>query len=387
MRYAGVRKPTFHSRTMSPSSVFLPAAEGDLTRQLRELHALVRATFAFADRVALALYDASTDLLKTFASSDVDAITLVGHQIELARVPSLAALAAQRSDRVVDDIGCAFGSASKHSAWLRARGYRASYTVPLYDGAELAAFLFFDSKTAASFTPAVASWLSRLSRIVSRQLLARRRLAGGVLGAARVAIGLARARDLETGQHLERMAHYSRLMAHALAPVRGLGDEYVEDVFLFAPLHDIGKVGVPDRILHKAGKLEVDEWAVMRRHVEIGERIIDTIANCGGHDDSAALRTMRNIVAEHHERGDGSGYPRGLRGEAIALEARIVAVADVYDALSSRRPYKSAWSDEAVWRELSAQAAAGRLDADCVAALHAGADERRQIAQRFAERD
>ena len=371
---------------MSPSSVFLPAAEGDLTRQLRELHALVRATFAFADRVALALYDASTDLLKTFASSDVDAITLVGHQIELARVPSLAALAAQRSDRVVDDIGCAFGSASKHSAWLRARGYRASYTVPLYDGAELAAFLFFDSKTAASFTPAVASWLSRLSRIVSRQLLARRRLAGGVLGAARVAIGLARARDLETGQHLERMAHYSRLMAYALAPRRGLGDEYVEDVFLFAPLHDIGKVGVPDRILHKAGQLDAAEWAVMRGHVDIGERIIDTIANCVGHeDDGAALRTMRNIVAGHHERGDGSGYPRALSGDAIALEARIVAVADVFDALSSQRPYKAAWSDEAVWREMFAQAAARRLDADCVEALYAAAAERRDIARRFAE--
>ena len=370
---------------MSPSSVFLPTAEGDLTRQLRDVHALVRLTFAFVDRIALALYDASTDLLKTFASSNVDAVTLAGHQVELARVPSLAVLAAQRRDRVVHDIGREFGSTSTHSAWLQARGYRASYTVPLYDGTELAAFLFFDSKTAASFTPAVAAWLGRLSRVVARQLLARRRLAGGVLGAARVAIGLARARDLETGQHLERMAHYSRLMAHALAPAHGRGDEYVEDVFLFAPLHDIGKVGIPDRILHKTGKLDADEWAVMRRHVEIGERIIDTIASCGGHDDSGALRTMRNIVAEHHERCDGSGYPRGLRGDAIALEARIVAVADVYDALSSRRPYKQPWSEDAVRQQMLAEADTRRLDADCVAALLAAADERRRIAQRFTE--
>ena len=148
----------------------------------------------------------------------------------------------------------------------------------------------------------------------------------------------------------------------------------------------IGKVGVPDRILHKAGKLDADEWAVMQGHVAIGERIIDTIANCGGHeDDSAALRTMRNIVAGHHERGDGSGYPRALSGDAIALEARIVAVADVFDALSSQRPYKAAWSDEAVWREMFAQAAARRLDADCVEALYAAAAERRDIARRFAE--
>jgi HD-GYP domain-containing protein (c-di-GMP phosphodiesterase class II) len=371
---------------MTASSVLAPPAEGDLSRQLREVHALVRSTFAFVDRIALALYDASTDLLKTFASSNADALTLVGHQVELARVPSLAALAAARRERIVDDITREFGAPSKHSAWLRERGYRASYTVPLFDGDELAAFLFFDSKTAATFTPDVAAWLGRLSRVVARQLLARRRLAGGVLGAARVAIGLARARDLETGQHLERMAHYSRLMARALAPRHGLGDEYVEDVFLFAPLHDIGKVGVPDRILHKAGQLDAAEWAVMRGHVEIGERIIDTIANCGGHeDDGAALRTMRNIVAGHHERGDGSGYPRGLSGDAIALEARIVAVADVFDALSCRRPYKLAWAHDAVWREMFAQAAAGQLDADCVDALYRAADERRDIAQRFAE--
>ena len=181
------------------------------------------------------------------------------------------------------------------------------------------------------------------------------------------------------------MAHYSRLMARALAPRFGFADEFVEDVFLFAPLHDIGKVGVPDRILHKADRLDADEWLLMQRHVEIGERIIDTIAACSGHDDGAALRTMRNIVAGHHERLDGSGYPRGLSGDAIALEARIVAVADVFDALSSRRPYKPAWADEAVWREMSAQAAAQRLDADCVGALHAAAAERRDIARRFAE--
>jgi HD-GYP domain-containing protein (c-di-GMP phosphodiesterase class II) len=184
-----------------------------------------------------------------------------------------------------------------------------------------------------------------------------------------VASGLARIRDLETGQHLERMAAYSRLMARELAGKFGLNDEFIEYVFLFAPLHDIGKVGVPDRVLLKPGKLDADEWVIMRRHVEIGEMICRQITRDLGLDNGMAFDIMRNIVGAHHERGDGSGYPRGLRMADIPLEARMVAVADVYDALSNRRPYKLAWTEEDTARELDQEVRLGRLDADCVAAL------------------
>ena len=372
---------------MSPDPDSPHRVDGDLGRQLGEIHALIRSRYDFVDRVALALYDPGTDLLKTFVSSNADEVALVGYQIELARVPSLAELAAQRRHRVVDDIALQFGSASTHSAWLHDRGYRASYTVPVFDGATLAAFLFFDSKRAACFTPEVATFLDGFSDIVAQLYLLRRRLVDGIIGTVQVAVGLAKVRDLETGEHLERIAHYSRLMARALAPRHGLGDEYVEYVYLFAPLHDIGKVGIPDRILQKPDTLDAQEWAVMRTHVAIGERIIATIAAEVDLGDSMALRIMRNIVAAHHERCDGSGYPRGLRGDDIALEARIVAVADVFDALTNRRPYKQPWSDSAVWREMFAEAAAQRLDGECVDALFAAQDALRLIRTRFAEPD
>jgi two-component system response regulator RpfG len=144
-------------------------------------------------------------------------------------------------------------------------------------------------------------------------------------------------RDEETGYHLLRMSRYSRLIANAL----GLHHDEAETIELAAPLHDIGKIGIPDHILLKAGKLEDGEWQVMRRHPVIGHEILKGSA-------SKYVRMGALIALGHHERYDGSGYPNGLVGDHVPLCARIVAVADVYDALTSKRPYKSAWtSDEA----------------------------------------
>ena len=139
-------------------------------------------------------------------------------------------------------------------------------------------------------------------------------------------------RDLETGQHIQRMSAYSALIAEKA----GLPEAEVDLILHAAPLHDIGKVGIPDSILLKPGKLRDDEYEIMQQHTTIGGRML---AGC---EKYPLIDTGRTIALQHHEKYDGSGYPNGLAGEDIHLHGRIVAIADVFDALTSRRIYKAA---------------------------------------------
>jgi len=140
-------------------------------------------------------------------------------------------------------------------------------------------------------------------------------------------------KDNETGLHVIRMSHY----AHRIALAAGCSAGDAEDLLHASPMHDVGKIGIPDAILQKPGRLDAEEWAIMKRHTEIGAHII-------GEEAGGLLGMARRIAIAHHEKWDGSGYPYGLVGMAIPWEARIVALADVFDALTSVRPYKQAWS-------------------------------------------
>ena len=159
---------------------------------------------------------------------------------------------------------------------------------------------------------------------------------------------LAESRDPETGAHLERIREYCRIIAEQLSTRQEFRDrvdgEYVQLIRLTSPLHDIGKVGIPDRVLLKPGRLTEQEFEIMKRHTVIGGDTLDAAARA--HGAAPFLRMARDIAWTHHERFDGSGYPRGLAGEAIPLCGRIVALADVYDALTTRRVYKPAYSHE-----------------------------------------
>lgn len=166
-------------------------------------------------------------------------------------------------------------------------------------------------------------------------------------------------RDGGTGEHISRVATVSRLIAEGL----GCSPEFCRTIYLAAPLHDVGKVGIPDAILSKPGRLTDEEMATMREHVLLGERILS-----GG--ESSLIQCAEQIVASHHERWDGKGYPAGLEGEEIPLEGRIVAVADVFDALCSPRPYKSAWQVLDARNEIN-RTAGGHFDPRVVAAFNA----------------
>ncbi len=182
-------------------------------------------------------------------------------------------------------------------------------------------------------------------------------------------------KDNETGLHVIRMSHYARLLGIAA----GMTEDQAEELLHAAPLHDVGKIGIPDRILQKPGKLDPDEWRIMQTHVTIGARII-------GEHARGVLAVAQRVALGHHEKWDGSGYPRALAGEAIAFEARIVAVADVFDALTSVRPYKQAWSLEDALEYLREQR--GRhFDPALVDHFQQLVPSIREIMQRWAERE
>jgi putative two-component system response regulator len=160
---------------------------------------------------------------------------------------------------------------------------------------------------------------------------------------------LAEFRDPETGEHLERMREYTRLLAHKLRELAKyehyISDRYIENLYKSSPLHDIGKVGIRDDILLKPGRLSLDEFELMKLHTIIGGDALATATQFSGLDRSF-LDMGKEIAYSHHEKWNGMGYPRGLRGEQIPLSARILAIADVYDALTSKRVYKEAFSHE-----------------------------------------
>ena len=203
-----------------------------------------------------------------------------------------------------------------------------------------------------------------------------------------VMVGLAEFRDADTGNHIQRTQEYVRTLAQWFAAQpdgsAGLTAFAIEELAKAAPLHDIGKVAIPDSILLKPGRLTAEEWEIMKTHSEHGSDLLQRAIDRLGDDAGLMLTFGKQIARHHHERWDGSGYPDGLAGAAIPLSARLMAVADVYDALISVRPYKKAMShDEAMSFILAGSGS--HFDPRVVEALEACVDQVRQIASRWAD--
>jgi HD-GYP domain-containing protein (c-di-GMP phosphodiesterase class II) len=357
---------------------------GSLRQKLVKAHETLREQLPFVARIALALYDPESETLKTYLHSSEGDSPLEGYEAVFAQATSLREILARGRPRIIDDMVALEDGLHEHTTRIGSQGYGASYTMPVFNHGAFLGFLFFNSYEKDVFTDSALQVLDIYGHLISLLVVNELSSLESLQAAVKTSGRMTHARDPETGSHLDRMSRYSRLIARALAARHRLDDEYIEHVFMFSPLHDIGKLAIPDHILLKPGPLDEEERRLMRTHAERGREMIDDMLAHIGLESLQHTEILRNIAAYHHEAVNGTGYPQGRRGDQIPLEARIVAVADVFDALTSERPYKQAWNNDDAFAALE-QMAGEQLDHECVRALLDHREEVEAIQRQFQE--
>ena len=354
--------------------------------KLAIVHGVLKKRCPGIDRISIALYDNQTHSLKTFIASPIAESPLKNYESALTAESILSEIARNAIPRIVNDLRIYEDHDSIHSHAIVGHGFASSYTHPMYHNKELAGFVFLNSFHNRYFRDRVLEqveiFVHLLSEIVMRDLSATQALVASM----RMSISMVQTHDLETGAHLERMSRYSRLISRNLVKqeLEQLDDEQIEQIALFSALHDVGKIGIPDRILQKPTHLDREERKLMNTHTVLGRHIVDDLINNFGFEQIPYIDYLRNIAELHHEAMDGSGYPHGLCGPEISLEARIIAVSDIFDALTTQRPYKSPWSNEHAFAMLQLLSI-DKLDKGCVNALASSSDDVAKIQQQFAE--
>jgi HD-GYP domain-containing protein (c-di-GMP phosphodiesterase class II) len=344
----------------------------------------VREHFPFVVRISVALHDPKTDDIKTFLYSPSEDSPLKHYRTKLASAQWLDDLRRSRRSRVIDELGPSVLGDQPHSLRISAADYKASYTIPIFDEGNFLGFVFFNADQSHVFTEGATRQLDLFVRIISLMIENALRSVTILAGSLQLLREISRFRDDETNNHLSRMSYYSELIARGMAADIGRDDDWVEYVRLFAPLHDIGKIATPDAILFKPGELTDAEFEVMKQHPVKGAEILMSLIDSLSLEQVPYIEGLLHIARHHHERWDGKGYPDGLSGERIPPEARIIKVADVFDALTSKRCYKEVWPVEKAAQYLR-EGVGTQFDPRCVEVLLARNDEILGIMNRFVD--
>lgn len=355
-----------------------------LVEKLKLLHTFLNAQHPSIDRIAIALYDTETDLLKTFIWSSEQESPLTHYQSTLSTSPSLVEIAKTTHPRVVNNMDIFSDGQHKHTRLLNKNHFGSSYTFPMYQDGHFLGFTFFNSFEKNAFQEAILSQLDMAAHILALIISHEKGVIETLQATIKSAMHFTHHRDPETASHIDRMSRFSKLIAETLARKHNFSDEFVEHIFLFSPLHDIGKISIPDSVLLKPGKLTAEEFEVMKEHAQRGREIIEALLEDFSLDSVNNIDILKNIAQCHHEACDGSGYPQGLIKDQIPIEARIVAVADIFDALTSTRPYKAAWTNDKAFDTIQGMAGT-KLDEDCVLALIKNRKEVERIQAQFKE--
>lgn len=355
-----------------------------LKEKLISTHMSIKKTMPFISRIAVAIYDQETHVLKTYIHSSEDNNPLENYQVLFDDAPSLKKILEKGHPRVVNNMLTFDNGTKEHTRRIGRAGYAASYTMPMFNDDVFIGFIFFNSSEADVFNELTLSQVDIYGHMISLMIINELSVINTLAAAVKTTGKITHVRNPETGSHLDRMSRYSRLIASSLAKKYNLKDDYIEHIFMFSPLHDIGKIGIPDEILLKPDKLDSKEMEIMKSHAVKGREMIDEILNNFNLDGIDYVNILRNIAEFHHESVNGSGYPYGKTGNEIPLEARIVAVADIFDALTSKRSYKDAWANEEAF-DLLKTLVGEKLDEDCVNALFENINEIEKIQTLFKE--
>jgi HD-GYP domain-containing protein (c-di-GMP phosphodiesterase class II) len=355
--------------------------------KLESIHRVLKSHLPIVDRIAADIYDAESDLLKTIVESKGQE-GLPGHagyETRLEDVPALREILHSAAPQtVVADTERYWQSPNQRRFRNGRAGYHSTCAMPMYCNGVFIGFVWFNSRKQGAFDAHAMRTLDVFGHMISLVVvdeLSKVRLLSGVVKAIRA---FSVQRDHETGTHIDRVAQYVRIIANELAPRHGFDEAFIERLFMFAPLHDVGKIAIPDSILLKPGKLDAHETEVMRTHTLRGQELVDELIADFGLDGMDGITMLRNIAMYHHEAMNGSGYPFGLKAAEIPIEARIIAVADVFDALTSKRPYKEAWNNEEAYAMLG-QMAGTKLDPECIDALSKHRNQVLEVQKRYTE--
>ena len=318
-------------------------------------------------RISIALLD--EEHIRTYVDSTVGSIPLSHHSKRLSTSLSLTQLVQSGKSRIVDDYSCYLkGKTDGANAWLIKNKLLSSYTIPVFFSGDFLGFIFFNSKRKSYFDEQMLALLRDAVEEIQTGIYQERIMFDKIVSLSQFADKASEIRDKGTALHCLRLMELTRIISSHVANTVEITDREMYYLIKFSPLHDIGKIGIPDNILLKAGPLTPDEYAVMKRHVEYGLEMVNAVCDSKvrQHD---AYQMIHHIIGAHHEMLDGSGYPNGVEAGDINIFSRIVTVADIFDALTSERPYKKAWSvDEALY-ELNEMVQKNKLDPLCVEAL------------------
>jgi len=336
---------------------------GTIPNMLQPLIARVRNMHPGVRRFGVLFRSADGLSVRRWADSDGNVACCPDSVAAMTDNPALANILTTReaqSHKLISDPALDWASGSETAPLI---------ACPIQHGSRISAFLVIESlspfRLSSTATRELTGWAPILAALLSESMKTVHTLVGTIL----VAHDFTSLRDKGTGQHQHRISSYLTILANEMSKAHGLPDGFTDELAVFGSLHDIGKIGISDAILLKPGRFDCLEWETMKEHVTIGRDLVGRMKRDLHLAGTPGLPTLEAVVSYHHEYLDGSGYPDGRSGDDIPLVARLVTVADIFDALTCSRPYKRPWSaDEAL--DHLASLAGDKIDRECVAAMH-----------------